>query len=578
MSPSEKTEQVLQQRYPNLSFLTSLLSQKKKSDDIIPDLNLPSFSSLSQIDVLYVYGLSCLMTENKLFKWLQADKKRDLVFLEEDIDRLSAFFSSEFAYDVLNHPQVHIRFNMDCGKLDCFLEQCASDFPMANIEIVSLSKQGEKDRFKKIEELLKRKTVVSRAYFLSSHYHYKIFENRLKNTLGLPKAFFGNHLKETFKNIPAIVCGAGPSLYKEIDRLKYLGDRALIIAGGSALTALTHHGVLPHMGVASDPNFEEYVRFKDSFAFEIPIFYINQLHHKVFETFNGPCGYLKTLAGSSYEEWMEKKLNIGLKPLDQGFDTEALSVTTLCIEIASLMECNPIILTGVDLAFSKNSTYCPGIFQDKTPFEKNPNQVLKRQDIFGQEVKTTLEWEMESATISRFAKKHRKKMRVINATQGGIGFEGIPNQALETIFFKQAYDIQGMLHHAIKQRTFSLGKKDVNKHLNTLYCSLKTAGSLCKSALSDLNKTKGKKRDPETGHLILCQMEVEALDAYRYLLFESERFLPLLERQYNRHRPWRASEEEKNRIKWDSFNLKWSHFQFLIDFHLNIMSRYLFTE
>ena len=93
-----------------------------------------------------------------------------------------------------------------------------------------------------------------------------------------------------------------------------------------------------------------------------------------------------------------------------------------------------------------------------------------------------------------------------------------------------------------------------------------------------VNKTKGKKRDPETGHLILCQMEVEALDAYRYLLFESERFLPLLERQYNRHSPWRASEEEKNRMKWDSFYLKWSHFQFLIDFHLNIMSRYLFTE
>lgn len=581
MELSEKTENVLRRRYPNLAFLASILGKENK--ELINEKSsfcLPSPSTLNQIEVVYVFGLSTPSIYHHLKEWLKASKKRDLIFLEEDAHVLSTFFSLKSAHDLLDNPQVHIRFNMKPEDLKGFLQQCAFDFPSREIEVVAIhsNHQEKEERFKQVRDHLKRCSVVAYASFYFDFYNYKVLKNRLKNALNLPKAFFGNQLEGTFKNIPAIVCGAGPSLAKDIKTLKSLENQALIIAGGSALTALTHQNLSPHLGVAVDPNLEEYVRFKDSFAFETPLLYINQLHHRVFETCNGPLGYLKTLSGSPFEKWMEKKLNIDSKPLNEGFDIEALSVTTVCIEIACSMGCNPIILTGIDLAFSEKKTYCPGVFEYKTPCESGLEHFIKHQDIFDQPTFTTLEWIMESSTISRFAKVNQKKTKVINATQGGIGFKNILNKELKDIPFKQTYDLRGKLHQAIELINFSIKKEDIKMHLNMLCTSLKKAENLSKSALSELKKMEKKNCDPETGRLIFYQMEIEELDAYSCLLSESEHCLQKLERESFRPCPWNASSQEKHQIKWQRHYLKWSQFQFLIDFYLKLISQSPFTK
>src|SRR6185503_9490810 len=64
------------------------------------------------------------------------------------------------------------------------------------------------------------------------------FKNFYHNILELDNAENGSALSGKFQGVPAIICGAGPSLGKNIELLKTLKDKALIFAGGTAMNAL----------------------------------------------------------------------------------------------------------------------------------------------------------------------------------------------------------------------------------------------------------------------------------------------------------------------------------------------------
>src|SRR5690606_38649969 len=59
-------------------------------------------------------------------------------------------------------------------------------------------------------------------------------------------------LKNCCRNIPAIIVGSGPSLTKEIEKVKVMKDRAIIIAAGSSIQALQHSGLDPDLIVSID--------------------------------------------------------------------------------------------------------------------------------------------------------------------------------------------------------------------------------------------------------------------------------------------------------------------------------------
>jgi len=105
-------------------------------------------------------------------------------------------------------------------------------------------------------------------------------------------------------------------------------------------------------------------------AFEVPFYMGNRLYPDVFTTCNGPHGYLHTQNGRSIRKLgSEHELHIPQKPLHEGFDTEAMSITTICLQLAYAMGCNPVILVGVDLAMlTGNQSYAPGVLAEARVF------------------------------------------------------------------------------------------------------------------------------------------------------------------------------------------------------------------
>lgn len=566
---------VLEERYPNLSFLLRMDENRSLPfslhedylDEEVEEAIKPL--RLETLEVVYIYGLGLGHYYFPFKEWLMENKERDLIFIEENLSVLKAFLEMEHAQEILAHPQIHIRFNLDKKRISTFLEECAQSFPVERMDVIALSsyKKHYRSRFYRLRLKLHRQTTVEYALFHESRYYNHFIDNLIPNFQRMESSFDGNGLKDIFKGIPAVVCGAGPSLANDIETLRSLQESALILAGGSAITALSNQGVIPHFGVAYDPNKEELKRFMAASSFEIPILYASRLHPGIFNTCNGPNGYLHTQTGGWAEYWMEDRLGLNQEPLQMGFTTEALSVTTAGLQLACTYGCNPIILLGVDLAFTNDQAYTSGVvasagaeLKKRKEDVRSSERLLSRKDIYGRPIATLVKWVMESATISTFA-ANNSEFSFINATSGGLGFKNIVNTPLHEMIFSHSYDLYGMVHQAIETHPLPIPPGKVEKQLALLRKSLEEAESYITIAFEELEKVKGKGIDPETGRLIFAQMELETLDAYTALLRPHDAsFMTLLNRKY-RSNVWG---KRAHSLKWNFLYSKWSAYKTLI--------------
>ena len=67
-------------------------------------------------------------------------------------------------------------------------------------------------------------------------------ENCMRNAPAMQKFPWAYRLFEKFKQIPAIIVSAGPSLYYQLDQLKNLNEQAVIIAVDTAYPILKRMG------------------------------------------------------------------------------------------------------------------------------------------------------------------------------------------------------------------------------------------------------------------------------------------------------------------------------------------------
>jgi hypothetical protein len=83
---------------------------------------------------------------------------------------------------------------------------------------------------------------------------------------------------------------------------------------------------------------------------------------------------------------------------------------------------------GLDLSYTDSAAYAKGIEWPNSM----PTDVIEGIDIEGNPVLTRWMWLKESHWISMFAKDN-PSVEFINATEGGIGFENVPNENLEDV-------------------------------------------------------------------------------------------------------------------------------------------------
>ncbi|MCK5188177.1 MAG: motility associated factor glycosyltransferase family protein, partial [Deltaproteobacteria bacterium] len=237
--------------------------------------------------------------------------------------------------------------------------------------------------------------------------------NILANTLDIINSAGVKRLFDKFKDIPAIIVGAGPSLDKNVTLLKEVKDNAVIIAVDRTLGLLTPLGIIPHLIPSMDYSKTNYNEKYAPLQIDEKLFMVfsQTLYHKIAKTFWGPKFVMHMtdrLSGILSHYWGNK-----------GTIPTGLHVGHFSFCLARAMGCDPIILVGMDLAFTGNKFHAEDI---ETNVPISPSEQYACEDIFGNMVNSDPTF--KSFVIELNTEIKKTDALCIDATEGGAKKEG----------------------------------------------------------------------------------------------------------------------------------------------------------
>jgi len=488
----------LQEKHPQEAFyLEQMTLQPWKDAKELPSCDVDA-------DVLIMYGVGKGEVYNTLLPWLNAKRKREIYFFEDQEIPLRQLLETEVATKLLNHKRVQLHlFHQIEETLHPFN---ALMWKLYGKKLVFLAHPNySKKTFKELQERIifdqERLTLFLDDYLT---YGARYYQNFYQNLPALVDSFHGEALFKKYKNVPAIIVGAGPSLDKNGELLKTIGDKGLVLTGGSGLPALLEKGVEPHFGAAIDPNPLQGERMKRARKFKGPLFYRLRLFPEALKALKGIKLYMPGSGGFDTAEWLEKELKIEGQNIEEGHN-----VVAFLVAIAEKMGCNPIVTVGLDLGYPEGKIYAKGVEEGKLP-----DDTVIRQDIFGKPIHTKYMWLQESQWLSTFQKEH-PDVQLINATEGGLGFEGVENVPLKTVVKK----------YFTKERKL----KPVLKPLGVTPAALKKALKKLKASLENCQVLLEKIEETPAGALYDHALREEV--AYGAVLAIFDQILTFLERK-----------------------------------------------
>lgn len=495
-------------------------------------------SPLKFHNTLIIYGLGLGYQYLALKDWLEADPKHTLLILEDDIMVIKRFMETNIAAAVLSDPQVVIHyFDLSECQSNEGLPESLKHLLRGTIHQEALmiaSPHYSKSEPGKCEELRNRiynyamKTVEQLRLLASEE--ISIFRNFYTNILRLPESYLGTCLKDTFKKIPAIICGAGPSLVQHIDQLRTLESRALIIGSGTGMNVLNGHNMFPHLGIGLDPTSSQGTRIRTNQAFECPYAYQIGFHAESLDLLHGPKIFFHGLSDYPIRRWFIEKLGIELlEELEEG-----VSSTNLAMGVAHYLGCDPIILLGCDLAYRDDLRYPSGVHAhasdtslEREKIEYKSQALCTGENSLGEPLVTKATWIVERDIIAKFAQNH-PEVEVLNCTEGGLRIDGVEVTSLDKVISEKLLwmgDIRHRLHTEIQGGTIPIEKETCLNILREWQASLQTCRSIYQELLKELTAVKscclkGEElpSKPYTKQIKLLEEKLQKEDAYRCLL------------------------------------------------------------
>lgn len=512
---------ILEEKYPFLSLLP--LIEKTQHEQAMPASQGALLKLLDTCPKLtLIAGVDIDETSSSLESWLDKDSTRRLLFFEKRVSILSQLFQEQKYAPLLAHPQVFVYFLEEkINLLDAFLEQVRS-YPADTLQMfLTPYYQAREDEHQLKIDLFRQASLITALFHEKAWYHH-LCDNLFSNFLMLPKAFYADHLQGAFSSFPAIICGAGPSLQTQAQLLKQCQDRALILAGGSTLSALERLGVTPHLGFALDPNPEEFERLHGAFGNTYPLLFGARLEKRCSKKWKGSLGYMKTSSGGFLEQELQLRLELNQEPILKGLTEDALSVTTMALSAAVSMGCHPIYLVGVDLAYVDHKRYSSGVVSDQQNCEDPSDQVRgcidEPMQVFnraGDLVTTTVKWKMEQAAIETFALSHPDVL-FVDCIEKGLGFPALKQGSLKELLACPIAKMQPRVAKAIA--SCDLCCKDPDTIFGFLHELRQTLGA-CGDLLNSFLELFFLQKNPEETALgTLHLMDLQSQQGYQWLL------------------------------------------------------------
>jgi hypothetical protein len=312
---------------------------------------------------------------------------------------------------------------------------------------------------------------------------------------------------DTFKGVPMIVVGAGPSLGKNIAQLAAAQGKAIIVAIHRTLESLHRANITADLTIAVEPRDVRH-QYMNVGLEKLAGSILSTAVHPNLQTTDARRVIHATSQGR--EEWL-------LDPEDR--QHEALSLGTVSHSAVSLGRawgCDPIILVGQDLAFPGGAVYhaegadgatqvvpddasgqwrMAGTSAERTATlagaDADPFDMVEVEGYDGEPVMTATSFNDFRLTLEHMAADWAPDCTLINATEGGAKIHGWQQARLQDVLAQLpeiGLDVETRLaaHEDCDiqadrgQRTLAL--------MDTLKNQLDAVASLCEQCLAQIDR------------------------------------------------------------------------------------------
>lgn len=359
----------------------------------------------------------------------------------------------------------------------------AYNYRLAKLIILPKYKELFVKEYNEINEaFLSKIATCSAVEYTAINRGKKVCENSIKNIKFINNARSSYDYKGIFKDMPAIVVAAGPSLEKNAHLLNEVKGRALVIAVDSAIPYLMNNNIIPDLIMSID-----YVKpvklFEDERVRKIPFVFGPNLNNEVLEQIK----FDNLIVGNTeYNLWR----NLARV---KGSDLEEVlsggSVATEAIGMLEYWGVKNIILIGQDLALAGKKMHA-GTADDILKTElKN---VVMVKGIDGNEIETQKDFYIYLRWIENFAYNVKDHCTIIDATEGGAFKENTVVMTLREAIDKycnKEYNIFELLMIP-KQLDFGNDYASIIDELRNMIVRCRNLSKLCASGAADCTRAK----------------------------------------------------------------------------------------
>ncbi|EDS76726.1 protein of unknown function [Clostridium botulinum C str. Eklund] len=409
-------------------YIGSKYSMKERLDRIFYEEKCTE-----QENIIIFFGIGSGECLNKLYEKYKNGK---VVIFEPNINVKKYVLENVSDYDFVENENVYMLKGENEEDLYKELSQIIGEF---NVNKITYKWLLNYDKIYE-EQLLKfsivvRKLVTDRiiARNTSMLFHKRWFDTLISNLKYIVKAEPINVLKDKYKDVPAIIVSAGPSLSKNIDELKNIDNDMMILSGGRTLRTLKEKNIEPNLIGVVDPGEVAYKMIEGYIEkTKVPLLFYEGTNEQVVEKHNGSKLYFSqnSIMNDIFEMHIE---NIGAGG----------SIAHTLTSAAIFMGCNPIIFIGQDLAYTGEKYHADIAIYKYSNIEANEVKEelegIYVEDINGELVKT-------SPVLDNFRRELEKiiennnNVTFINATEGGAKIKGTLQMTLKDAI--KSYEIK----------------------------------------------------------------------------------------------------------------------------------------
>lgn len=267
----------------------------------------------------------------------------------------------------------------------------------------------------------------------------KKIRNVAENIVYFNKGFNGSKLEGKFTGGTAVVVSAGPSLNKNVEQLKALQGKVLIIAAYTAIPTLEKFGIVPDFVVTVDPQqplLQKHIKDKMDYNLIVDL----SSNPAVIGNNLGNNYFIVTLSDEIFYKMFVTD-NQSMTAYSGGG-----SVATVAFMLAAEAGVENVILIGQDLAFTDGKTHSYDNVYGGVELYRNR---MRTKGYYGGYVETNTSWNSFRVWFEDMVAVLRKDgitARFINSTEGGAYIENFEHMPFsEALALAKPIDIQKII-------------------------------------------------------------------------------------------------------------------------------------